>query len=297
MSSGEPNLYELLGVTDAASAAEIRAAYRQLSRVAHPDAGGNPALFRLISDAHDTLRDPLSRASYDAALHATLPPSPVPTPTYGPAPSRPSDHATAPTTPMTGDRDAELVAAEIAARRLFGDDPAAWTALQGLIDANVGPTDALVVVRRALRADARRHVALVVTITALTGMWAASRASGAATALLGAPPVPFDSLVAVLAAGGLLAVVALAGGAAYAAHRHPALLVAAWRGLVALRPPWLRGGVGGATLGVALVAEHVASPRAVLVVVMASVAGSVVVSLSDALIAHHPRRPRCSDRS
>ncbi len=64
----EPDYYELLGVAPSASADEIKNAYRKAVRTAHPDAGGTPGLFRLITQAYETLHDPDARAAYDAAL-------------------------------------------------------------------------------------------------------------------------------------------------------------------------------------------------------------------------------------
>ena len=62
-------LYTLLGLSPAASAAEIKRAYRRLSRRYHPDL--NPgdraaeSLYRRISEAYETLVDPDRRRSYD----------------------------------------------------------------------------------------------------------------------------------------------------------------------------------------------------------------------------------------
>ena len=64
-------LYALLGLSPAASAAEIKRAYRRLSRRYHPDI--NPgdktaeSLYRRISEAYETLLDPERRQSYDRA--------------------------------------------------------------------------------------------------------------------------------------------------------------------------------------------------------------------------------------
>jgi hypothetical protein len=57
--------YELLGVTRAASDADIRTAYRVLAKVMHPDAGGTSGTFRLLQEAYETLKDPSRRAAYD----------------------------------------------------------------------------------------------------------------------------------------------------------------------------------------------------------------------------------------
>ncbi|XP_027347968.1 chaperone protein dnaJ 11, chloroplastic [Abrus precatorius] len=67
-------LYEILGIGTAASGKEIKAAYRRLARVCHPDvvamdrkesAAGE---FMKIHAAYCTLSDPEKRASYDRRL-------------------------------------------------------------------------------------------------------------------------------------------------------------------------------------------------------------------------------------
>ena len=64
------DLYALLGLAPGATAADIKRAYRRLSRRYHP--GINPGdraaenLFRSISEAYETLVDPERRRSYDA---------------------------------------------------------------------------------------------------------------------------------------------------------------------------------------------------------------------------------------
>lgn len=61
--------YELLGVTQDASAEEIKRAFRKLARRYHPDvAGDDPeaeARFKEIARAYETLRDPDRRRQYD----------------------------------------------------------------------------------------------------------------------------------------------------------------------------------------------------------------------------------------
>lgn len=58
--------YELLGVDRSASASEIKSAYRALARSMHPDVGGTSGTFQLLTEAYETLNDPVSRARYDA---------------------------------------------------------------------------------------------------------------------------------------------------------------------------------------------------------------------------------------
>jgi len=83
-----PDYYELLDVSPEASADEIKAAYRRLSKSAHPDAGGNSGLFRLIDQAQATLTDPAKRAAYDRSRAEPPPPRSEPKP-----PPRPADNS------------------------------------------------------------------------------------------------------------------------------------------------------------------------------------------------------------
>lgn len=60
------SLYDFLGVTPDASVEDIRAAYRKLSKVCHPDMpGGSAEKFGAIKEAHDILTDPDERAFFD----------------------------------------------------------------------------------------------------------------------------------------------------------------------------------------------------------------------------------------
>jgi hypothetical protein len=60
--------YAALGVARDASDADIKAAYRRLSRTAHPDMGGSAARFGEITAAYETLMDRGRRARHDAVL-------------------------------------------------------------------------------------------------------------------------------------------------------------------------------------------------------------------------------------
>jgi hypothetical protein len=66
--------YQVLGVKSTASVKEIKAAYKRLARLQHPDlTGGSPAATRAfvqLSRARDILIDPQRRAAYDAQRHA-----------------------------------------------------------------------------------------------------------------------------------------------------------------------------------------------------------------------------------
>ena len=62
------NFYEVLGLPDTASAAEIRAAYKRKALSAHPDKGGTSGEFRLLVQAFEVLFSCHSRAVYDEKL-------------------------------------------------------------------------------------------------------------------------------------------------------------------------------------------------------------------------------------
>ena len=65
-------MYDRHGVAPAASADEIRAAYRRIARRVHPDRGsaGNEAAMAAVNEAWRVLSDPGRRAEYDASLRA-----------------------------------------------------------------------------------------------------------------------------------------------------------------------------------------------------------------------------------
>lgn len=62
--------YAILGLSRSATDAEIKKAYRKLARSSHPDLNlddaGAEARFKAISAAHDLLKDPATRARFDA---------------------------------------------------------------------------------------------------------------------------------------------------------------------------------------------------------------------------------------
>ncbi|CAM9500169.1 unnamed protein product [Discosporangium mesarthrocarpum] len=57
--------YEILGVLRSATTEEIDRAYRKASLQAHPDKGGDPAVFHRLKKAHEVLHDPKLRLRYD----------------------------------------------------------------------------------------------------------------------------------------------------------------------------------------------------------------------------------------
>jgi DnaJ-class molecular chaperone len=59
------DLYEVLGVSRKADQDEIKRAYRDLSKVHHPDKGGDPEKFKELNNAYEILKDPSKRDMYD----------------------------------------------------------------------------------------------------------------------------------------------------------------------------------------------------------------------------------------
>ena len=61
--------YKILGVSRNASKDDIKQAYRKLARKYHPDvskAADAEARFKEVNEAHEVLKDPEKRATYDA---------------------------------------------------------------------------------------------------------------------------------------------------------------------------------------------------------------------------------------
>ena len=82
--AGQPsaNLYAVLGVNPAASAADIKAAYRALVKRHHPDAGGDDQTILALNAAWEVLGDRERRRQYDAQTlhHHGRPPAGGPSP-------------------------------------------------------------------------------------------------------------------------------------------------------------------------------------------------------------------------
>jgi len=61
--------YEILGVSDKATADEIKRAYRKMASLHHPDKGGEKTKFQEIQQAYDTLSNNERRQQYDMQLN------------------------------------------------------------------------------------------------------------------------------------------------------------------------------------------------------------------------------------
>jgi curved DNA-binding protein CbpA len=57
--------YQVLGVKQDATRREINAAYRKLVKLHHPDKGGDPAKFQLVTQAYNALKNQSEREAYD----------------------------------------------------------------------------------------------------------------------------------------------------------------------------------------------------------------------------------------
>ena len=59
------NYYDVLGVNEDSTSAEITKAFKELAKKHHPDRGGDEAKFKEINEAHDTLKNSQKRHDYD----------------------------------------------------------------------------------------------------------------------------------------------------------------------------------------------------------------------------------------
>jgi DnaJ-class molecular chaperone len=59
------NYYDILGVDEKATSAEITRAFKNLAKQHHPDRGGDKDKFQEINEAHDTLKNSQKRHDYD----------------------------------------------------------------------------------------------------------------------------------------------------------------------------------------------------------------------------------------
>ena len=59
------NYYDILGVSENASADQIKRAFKDIAKREHPDRGGNEEIFKEANEAYDTLKDTGKRNEYD----------------------------------------------------------------------------------------------------------------------------------------------------------------------------------------------------------------------------------------
>jgi curved DNA-binding protein CbpA len=59
------NPYEILGVETTATTEDIKAKYKQLANIHHPDKGGDEETFKTINLAYTILSDPIKRQNFD----------------------------------------------------------------------------------------------------------------------------------------------------------------------------------------------------------------------------------------
>jgi curved DNA-binding protein CbpA len=68
----EPDPFEVLGVSKSASADDVKAAYRRLSRKHHPDVGGDSETFARIARAYEAVKDVPGPTLPDEKIEANL---------------------------------------------------------------------------------------------------------------------------------------------------------------------------------------------------------------------------------
>ena len=59
------NPYDILGVDNSSSDADIKTAYRRMAKKHHPDAGGDEKHFAEISNAYDQIKNADSRFNWE----------------------------------------------------------------------------------------------------------------------------------------------------------------------------------------------------------------------------------------
>lgn len=78
--------YDILGITPAATQADVKSAYRKLALKLHPDTGAASdqatRLFDLVTVAYNVLADPVQRKMYDSSLTTSTQPQSAPSPSY-----------------------------------------------------------------------------------------------------------------------------------------------------------------------------------------------------------------------
>ena len=60
--------YEILELQPTATQDEVKAAYKKMATLVHPDKGGSAMLFRLVQEAYEVLSDPVKRQQHDSDL-------------------------------------------------------------------------------------------------------------------------------------------------------------------------------------------------------------------------------------
>jgi tetratricopeptide (TPR) repeat protein len=94
----QKDYFEVLGVLRTANETQIKEAYAHFARLLHPDACRHPSLadirekreavFFRLSEAYETLRDPVTRAKYETAFEPRRPrPAPAPPAAGAPSPA------------------------------------------------------------------------------------------------------------------------------------------------------------------------------------------------------------------
>ncbi len=91
--------YYILGIDEAASDADVRAAYRRAARSNHPDLNPHDPLagerMRIVQQAYEILGDPARRASYRRPGSGTAPPGAASVAATGAAPAADARQGTA----------------------------------------------------------------------------------------------------------------------------------------------------------------------------------------------------------
>lgn len=62
MTRPSPHDLKLLGLTQAATLADLNRAFRARARTLHPDRGGDPRAFQELNNAHQRLKEALARS-------------------------------------------------------------------------------------------------------------------------------------------------------------------------------------------------------------------------------------------
>jgi hypothetical protein len=110
LTQGSSSHYQVLRLPVTATDKEIKVAYRKAARRAHPDHGGDAAVFRQVTLAYETLIDPKRRAAYDRSY------------AHGAAGAAPAEGAHF-DAPAAGSRASATVHRPNSPRNIAGDPP------------------------------------------------------------------------------------------------------------------------------------------------------------------------------